>query len=1088
MPGDCIWWKHVPEFVYNIARLQRIGLSSGRCGLNPNLIPTKIIVPTRRADILRRTRLLDFLHEAIARKLILVSATAGFGKSSLLIDFAHDTELALCWYALDENDRDLRTFSEYLVASVQRRFPEFGARMTALLQQRTDQDALNAFAGAFVSDVLHDIDEFFIIVLEDFHLVENNTPITQFLDRLLSYLPENAHLILSSRTVPDTLTLTRLTAQRQVVALGTDDLRFTADEIHALVSQNFEMDITPTTAAELVQQSDGWITGLVLTMPTLWRGLRQDGAQGYAPGSRLFEYLAVEVFDHQSPALQQFLLESSMVAEMDAAMCNELFGRDDSLTQFQLAEKRKLFVTRVGVRSYRYHHLFREFLQARFRDAQPARYAELQRRIAAWFEANGKIDQAIERWLAANEASHAARLIEAVLPEYYEAGRWTTLAQWLDALPQAILHATPNFLFRRALIHGELGALDQAERYFSQAVEGFRARRDSHNVARALIESARYQADLQVVNELVERALALVPATAYDIQALGYRTLGSRKALAGDHASALPLMERAAGLYEIANERYEQFNVEMNLGSLYHILGDRARALGHLEKVRAYWQRVGNSAKLANTLNSIAVVRYEQSELEEAIALAQEALEHAKRAGHLRTESYSLASLGDIYRDQGKLQPALQAYTQVAANTEKIREDNLATYALASIVEVWRMAGDLDAAEQALARTLKAGSTRRAEFNMALGQLAACGLRLAQKQPDAALRHLDYAMPQLEHAEAKRELGRAYFYYAHAAFLRRRETEALRHLRALAKLGKQLGEDQFLVHLASPTRNLIEFALKRHVGVSYFRPLVKKLDRLPRTSVTASELEVGLPELEAYTFGEARVFMDGKAIAHHAWKTNKTKELFFFFATQPQAWRKEQVADALWQDFQRNPASDVFHQTLHRLRHALFHDCILHRDGWYQMHPEVVRWLDVQEFEQEFDALPGITAPEEKIQQLVRIVALYHGDFLEEIYSDWCRTRREYLRERHLDALAQLGDAWREFGSSRSAEETYHKILRLEPAREETYRALMKLYAARGDHGAVAQTYQQCERALREHLDVPPMTETLELYRRLRQI
>jgi ATP/maltotriose-dependent transcriptional regulator MalT len=259
---------------------------------SPPLV-TKIVVPTRRRDLLRRQRLLDFLHEYGDRKLILVSASAGYGKTSLLVDYARDTDLPVCWYALDAGDADPFVFLEYLVASLQRRFPAFGGRTTALLRQPEQAQNLDACAGALVTDIHEGIDSFFTLVLDDFHLVESAGPVNELIDRLLYYLPENAHLILCGRTIPANLTLTRLTARQEVAGLGASDLRFTAEEIRALIHHNHGLEITPAVAEQLAEQSEGWIAGIVLTTPTLWRGLFQEWVKGFGPGSQLFDYLAV---------------------------------------------------------------------------------------------------------------------------------------------------------------------------------------------------------------------------------------------------------------------------------------------------------------------------------------------------------------------------------------------------------------------------------------------------------------------------------------------------------------------------------------------------------------------------------------------------------------------------------------------------------------------------------------------------------------------------------------------------------------------------------------------------------------------------
>ncbi|MCC7161492.1 MAG: tetratricopeptide repeat protein [Anaerolineae bacterium] len=1053
--------------------------------MNPNLLVTKIVVPSRRSDVLRRPRLLDFLHEYIERKLVLISASAGYGKTSLVVDFANDTALPVCWYSLETGDRDPHVFMEYLVAAIQRQFPHFGGHTSALLRSPDESRSVDAIIGALVTELHEQIDTFFVLVLDDYHLVESSQPVNQLLDRLLYFLPENAHVILASRTIPPHLTLTRLTANLQVAGLGAGDLKFTPEEIRALILQNDAMEIAPEMANELAVQSEGWITGIVLTSPALWQGVFREWVKEYTPGSQLFEYLAVEVLAQQPANLQQFLLETSVLAEMDAGMCNELLGIAEASAFFQLAEKRNLFLTRLDREGYRYHHLFREFLQMRLRDTQPARYRHLLRQAAALFERRGKMDQAIEQWLSAGEPAEAARLIEIVAQEQYELGRWATLARWLDALPETVLSQTPILWLWRGMVSVELGASESAANSFDRAIHEFDRRQDALNLARALIESARHELNLDTALERCERALALLPPHEYPIHAFAALTIGALKAQHGDLAGAVIHLERAAALYEIANMRSDQAKAATHLGALYFLTGDRAQAMARFEAARAHWQRVGNSNKLANTLNSIAVARYQQGELAAASDLLMTALEHAQRSGNLRSEAYIHAGLGDIQRDHEKLSDALESFRAASAIAEKIRERFLITYARVAAGEVWRLAGDAGTSEQVLQTALQTASTHRSDYEVALAQIGLGALRLTQNETDAAVRHLDLALKLLEPMELQREIARTRFYLAQAALQRKRDAEALRHLRVVASVGKALEENQFLVSQAARARFVPEFALARRVGVPYFKRLIQKLDLLQRPSVTELAPQDTLPQLELNTLGEARVMMDGELLARSVWQTNTTKELFFFFATNSQGWRKEQIMEALWSNASRGQANDLFHASLYRLRRALFPECIVFRNGLYQLNPEAVRWLDVLEFESEIESAERAGDPLQQIEYLERAVPLYHGDFMEEFYSDWCMHRREQLRLRYLDALAKLARAWTQVGDAHRAIALYQQLLKREPAHEETYRDLIGLHLEMGNRSAALQLYQQCVEYLASEYGVSPAPETSALYQRL---
>lgn len=1051
--------------------------------MNSNLLLTKIIVPSRRPDLLRRPRLLEFLHEYIDRKLLLVSAAAGYGKTSLLADFAGDTELPVCWYALDAADGDPRVFVEYFVAAVRRRFPAFGRRTGAVLEN-TEARNVDEWAGALVTDLHDDIDAFFVMVLDDLHLVESSEAVSRLLDRLLVYLPENAHLILASRTVPAHLNLARLTARQQVIGLGAGDLRFTPDEVAALVQHNYGLEITPQVAEELAAQSEGWIAGLVLTTPTLWRGLFREWVKGHGPGSQLFQYLADEVLSQQPPELQRFLLETSLLPQLQVEWCNELLGRTDAAAMLAQAERRNLFLTRLDEAAYRYHHLFHEFLQARLRQSQPARVVELQKQAAAVFERHGNLDRAIEFQLAAGEPDAAARLLELVAPEYHDAGRWATLRGWIERLPPAVLQARPALILYRAMLAADAGMPDEAQRRFQEAFAEFERARDLPRLAQTLLEWARCEPDPAVIAERSERALAQFAAHDYTLQAQAHHALALAQAHHGGFAAAVPLLQRATALYELAGERQRQAEAGNALGSLYLWTGPHALADAHLASAVTFARRLGHPARLANALNNSAVSHLQQGHLDRAEALLKEALAQAERSASLRVKAYILATFGDLHRDRARWAEALQAYGDTSELAERIGEAFLITYARAAAAQVYGALGDFATAEQVLETASAAARINPSDYQAGLVQLELGVLRLRQAQADSAARHLAEALPRLERARAQRELGRGQLCLAQLALTRGAPAEAARRLRALLKIARALDEDGFILSVVNDTRAALEWAVERRIGGEFFRRVLEKAKLAPRAPAPPLALAAYEPDeqaLEIDALGPARVRRGGAAIA---WQTATSKELFFFFATRRQGWRKEQVSEALWSNASRSQANDLFHSSLYRLRRAVGSECVVFRNGLYELNPEFVRRVDVDEFERELDAADAAEGAA-RAAALERAVEWYRGDFLDEFYSDWCIPRREQLRARLLKALAQLAHTYAAQGERERSIEAYARLLRSDPLDEVIYCRLIELYLATGNRAAALRTYQECVTRLADELGVPPLPETVALYERL---
>jgi ATP/maltotriose-dependent transcriptional regulator MalT len=193
------------------------------------LVITQILTPKKRPDLLHRPRLVDFVHEHIDRKLLLISASAGYGKTSLLMDYAYDTDLPVCWLSVVESCRDPRVFLDYLIAAINLHFPQFGQRSREVLHSSDTISDPESIAGTLVNEIYDTIPDYFVVAVDDYHLVDSSRSVNLALDALIQHLPENCHFVVSSRTVP-TLTprgLAVLTARQQIAGLGVNDLRFT---------------------------------------------------------------------------------------------------------------------------------------------------------------------------------------------------------------------------------------------------------------------------------------------------------------------------------------------------------------------------------------------------------------------------------------------------------------------------------------------------------------------------------------------------------------------------------------------------------------------------------------------------------------------------------------------------------------------------------------------------------------------------------------------------------------------------------------------------------------------------------------------
>lgn len=287
------------------------------------LIATKIVPPRRRPDLLDRPRLLHTLLDNAHQRLVLVSAPAGYGKTSLLVDFACRLDHIVCWYTVTESDRNLWTFARYIVGAIQQELPDFGKR--SLQHIEAEGDNHDPLVAALVNE-LHALDQHLSLIIDDLHLIEDVPGIKEFLESLIPLLPENCHLVISSRAVPnfDLEMATRLVAHREVIGVGHEDLRFTPEEVQAFLHHAYGHAVSLDEARELVEASEGWITAIVLTsqaddpLAAITRARKA--------GRQVYDYLASEVLDRLSPHTRDFLMESAVLSEMEPMAINALLG------------------------------------------------------------------------------------------------------------------------------------------------------------------------------------------------------------------------------------------------------------------------------------------------------------------------------------------------------------------------------------------------------------------------------------------------------------------------------------------------------------------------------------------------------------------------------------------------------------------------------------------------------------------------------------------------------------------------------------------------------------------------------------------
>jgi LuxR family maltose regulon positive regulatory protein len=440
--------------------------------MSDSLLLTKLYVPPPRSNLVLRPRLIERLNEGLSasRKLTLISAPAGFGKTTLVSEWAAVCERRVAWLSLDEGDNAPTSFLAYLVAALQTIAANIGKGVLDVLQA-PQPPPIESILIALLNEITT-VPDHFILVLDDYHLIDAK-PVDYALTFLLEHLPPQMHLVITTREDPH-LPLARLRARGQLIELRAADLRFTPAEAAEFLNQVIGLNLSLEDIAALETRTEGWIAGLQLAALSMQGHKDTAGFIQSFTGSHHFvlDYLMEEVLQQQSESIQTFLLRTSILDRLCGPLCDAVLGSPSAPGQetsgqetLEYLEHANLFIVPLDNerRWYRYHHLFADVLRMHLNAEQHDQGSALHRRASEWYEKNGSTDNAIRHALAAEDFARTADLVELAMPAMNRSRQFTTLLGWLKAIPDELVRLRPVLSTWYASVSmscGELGGVE----------------------------------------------------------------------------------------------------------------------------------------------------------------------------------------------------------------------------------------------------------------------------------------------------------------------------------------------------------------------------------------------------------------------------------------------------------------------------------------------------------------------------------------------------------------------------------------------------------------------------------------------------
>lgn len=727
------------------------------------LLETKFHMPGGRADDLARPRLFSLLDSALEakRKMILISAPAGYGKTTLIAAWIRSwkNDFQSAWLALDDEDNELGRFINYWVALFNRVNENLGQESQYLLEMGQSLSP-TAVVDALLNE-LTELEHPLIVVLDDYHVI-NNPQIHEFLTRFVERLPENVHLVISSRQDPP-LPLARMRAHEQMTELRAQDLRFTPDEARQFLGRSIKLDLSQVTTV-LEERTEGWAVGLRLASLALQNSADPQRFIETFRGSHRYvlDYLAEQVVSQQDIEVRAFLTQTSVLERFNAEVCSALTEQTNSQAIIDQLERSNLFIVPLDDQRcwYRYHHLFADYLQTELTQTERTHLLE---KACQWHKENGLIFEAVKYAFLSGNSELAADVIEWALENVstWSGGDLGALIKWLDKLPRSVMSSKPALMLHASRALYLAGRIELSAQLLEQAEEFMRKNPASvPDVARQLAITSVYRGslaalrgDLHSAFKLTNQALQQLPPDELHARARAIDALGLAHELSGNLAEAscaflqASALAQAAGVsYLAANALCEAALVQIEQGRL-NLAAQTCRQAIQLDKA---------IPPLGLAWAILAEIARERNELSTAERYLMDGMKLSRQGGLTDDLRYELLFLARQRQALGDFPGAMAALEQMDALTQTFGIQRLAVLGGAQRARLHLMQGTPDWARQWASNYEKFRKSDQVEYVQDLAELTLARVYLANKEFQNASALLSWLREQADATDRRR--------------------------------------------------------------------------------------------------------------------------------------------------------------------------------------------------------------------------------------------------------------------------------------------------------------------------------------------
>jgi LuxR family maltose regulon positive regulatory protein len=1098
------------------------------------------ITPPYLPQILYRPRLLDLLSRNKDKKLILIIGQAAQGKSTLAASYVRAPKIPSPWMNLEKEDSDPVNLYHLMVQSLQHalkdiNFSHLLSYPPEIMGPREEIPLYREWAQSIFKEVSLPIQ----IVMDGLDQLSTTAPVFKFLQVLLEDSPPNIHLILLSREIPPpVLEFQHLKIRQQALVLTNEDLAFTQDEIEEFFKKVRGISFDTDQVKKIHSATEGWIGALILFAEFLGRfqeSAREKFISEDFPDhfkKEIFQYFGKEIFSSLSEQVQEFLIKSSLIDLIEPAFVRDFIAMENSEEILREHVRKNLFVHSYYDDKkgwlFQYHHLFRDFLKAKFvTSVGHKEQKSLLLKAGTLYDQRGELENSVKYLLEARAYPRAASVIERLGMDLLQKGRINDLSKWLSDLPEDTIQDNPWLLFYLAMTKRFLGgrenliALQKAYTLFKQEGDMRGTLISLAHLIERFVQTGIHLAPIEGLIEEGEAILHQLESNEYPYErAVLWYSIGLGRILGeGDIRKGIWACQNA---YSIAKQLRD---VGLQAYALcfsalgYVLLGEFSLADESRKKIEKFAEKTVHPEFRAIELTVQCLLANHRGDFGKAEILVQKLQEEIERHGFVYMVPWTFEISGYLKAAQEEFSEAEKIGKHYLSTALSIKNSFLKGLAYRLLGLIYLHQNDLEKAREAINQCIHAFSTEapskyhlnRAKIKLGLVCTHLKEYKRAEKALDEALQYFSSISSHISLAEI--HLATAFLLYD-----QRKNADAAAHLRTGFKIAEDKRYEYFynfgkkylmkacLLALELKVEGAIDYAaylLSTRLS-SVAEEELKKLSNHPDPRVREKAWEIRrkihrskAPPLRIETLGPFRLFRGDSLMEEDEWDRSQPKKLLkTIISYGDERVPKEIIIDELWPEENPRAAGRNFKTTLQRLRKSL--EPFIHKDfgsSYIHLHDNIV-FLDPELCHVDADGfLSLIKMAQEKEKRgdgkgtfsfYAEALEIYKGDFLpEELYAPWADKKREELRAKYIELLNKMAKLHEKQGAMRKAVDCYKKAIQVDPLIEESYQKLMTFYSSKGVYNEGLRTYEDCKKVLKKELKTKPDSTTTALYNKI---